>query len=740
MSLGSRKYDPAAKENASRFLPGVELCEDAYQVAAGSDAMTMVTKSSKTGTPVAIVLLAALSLCLCLALLALCALLGARFLSDQETGGDGPPVSLFVTPTPADHGSSGAPTATRAPGVQGAPPAATATPRPLPTPEPADYETEVRLAAVEIPERDLRSLAERLTGQGPIPEIAASSPASYQVGDEAEFWVGNVDTMEQVRVTAVLEYVTDHLYMWVQQDLPFDRDALARSAETFETHIYPTTRTIFGSEWSPGVDSDPRLYILNASSQQMGRSVAGYYSSSDEYSRLANPYSNEHEMFYVAMDGGMRPGSEFYNGVLTHEFQHMIHWAADRNEDTWVNEGLSELAAYLGGYDPGGFDYDFLADPDLQLNTWPELADASPHYGGSYLFMLYLYGRFGSDLIGELVARPENGIPGLDAVLSSYGVGFNEVYGDWLIANYIEGTRVDVDQVDPRYTYLDRMLGRLSVDYQHDQFPAQRESTVKQYGTDYVELAAAEDLSIEFAGEKTARLVPADAYSGRYAWWSNRGDVSNTTLTRAFDLRPLETGTLSSATLSVHMWYDIEPDWDYAYVEVSADGGATWEILSGPSSTDYDPNGNSFGAAYTGSSEGWIEETFDLSEYIGQEVLVRFEYVTDDAVNRAGWLIDDVCILETGLCDDFESGVGDWEARGFVYSDNLVGQRYLVQVILITEGGELRVLRVPLDAAQQGRLELRGLSRRDRAALVISAMAPATTEETSYQYSIEPLQ
>jgi hypothetical protein len=46
---------------------------------------------------------------------------------------------------------------------------------------------------------------------------------------------------------------------------------------------------------------------------------------------------------------------------------------------------------------------------------------------------------------------------------------------------------------------------------------------------------------------------------------------------------------------------------------------------------------------------------------------------------------------------------------------------------------------VPLDAAQQGRLELRGLGRRDRAVLVISAMAPATTEETSYQYSIEPL-
>jgi hypothetical protein len=620
--------------------------------------------------------------------------------------------------------------------VSSLPPSATATPRPLPTLGPSSYETELRLAAAEIPERDLRLLAERLTGQGPVPEIVQSSPASYQVGDEAEFWVGNVDTMEQTRITAVLAYVTDHVYMWVQKDLSFDQDAVARSAEVFETHIYPTTRDLLGSEWSPGVDGDPHLYILNASSRHLGRSVAGYYSSSDEYSRLANPYSNEHEIFYVAMDAGMSPGSEFYNGVLMHEFQHMIHWAADRNEETWVNEGLSELATFLGGFDPGGFDYDFLADPDLQLNTWPELVDASPHYGASYLFMLYLHGRFGPDLIRELVAHPGNGIQGLDAVLAGHGVGFEEVFGDWLVANYVAGTRADGGSVDPRYTYPHRQIGWLSVDQHHDRFPVQRKSTVKQYGADYVELEATGDLVIEFAGERVVRLVPVDAYSGQYAWWSNRGDDSDMTLTRPFDLRGL-----SGATLQAQMWYDIEPDWDYAYVQVSADGGVTWEILAGPSSTTSNPNGNSFGSAYTGSSGGWIEETFDLSAYAGQEVLVRFEYVTDDAINRPGWLIDDICILETEVCDDLESGIGDWEALGFVYSDNRVGQRYRVQVILIEGQDEpLRVLQVPVDAAQRGRLELRGLEQGDRAVLVISAIAPATTEETTYEYSVEPLQ
>jgi hypothetical protein len=691
---------------------------------------------------VAIAGLVVLALCLCLVLLVSCALLGMRYLSGGQTGGDRPSAFLLETPTQVGAVQGGTPTATREVSVQATLTApALVTPRPLAAPSPSTFETETRLLAAELPQRDLRLLTERLTGRGPVPEVVQSNPPSYRVGDEAEFWVGNQDTLEQTRITAVLEYATDHLYMWVEKDLSFDRDALIRSADTFETHIYPTTRALFGSEWSPGVDGDLRLYVLNASARHMGHSVAGYYSSADEYSRLANPYSNEHEMFYVAMDGGMRPGSGFYNGVLMHEFQHMIHWAADRNEETWINEGCSELASFVGGFDPGGFEYSYLADPDLQLNTWPKLSEAAPHYGGSYLFVRYLYERFGPDVIRELVAHPANGIQGLDAVLSGQGATFEQVYGDWLIANYVDGARLDVGQVDPRYTYPNHHLGQLATDHRHDRYPVQRESTVHQYGADYVELDLTGDLVIEFTGESVARLVPVDAFSGRYAWWSNRGDDSDTTLTRAFDLRALDQGGSTRATLQVQMWYDIEPDWDYAYVEVSGDEGATWEVLAGPSSTTSDPNGNSQGAAYTGSSGGWIEETFDLTAYAGRQVLIRFEYVTDDAVNRAGWLIDDVCIPELKFCDDFESGTGDWEARGFVYSDNRIGQRYLVQVILVDGQSEtLHVLPVPLDATQHGELELRGLDRKDRAVLVVSALAPVTTEGTRYEYRIERLQ
>ena len=297
--------------------------------------------------------------------------------------------------------------------------------------------TEARLRAAVLPQRDIGLLAERLAKTGPIPQVVHQEPPSYLVGQEDAFWVGNLDTFEQSRVTAVLEQVTPHLYMWVERGLSFDRAALARSAEAFETRIYPTTRALFGSEWSPGVDGDPRLHILNVSARHVGRRAVGYYSSADQYSRLAHPYSNEREMFYIVLGDSMVPGGDWYEGVLAHEFQHMIHWANDRNEETWVNEGCSELSAYVNGYGPSGFDRLFMADPDVQLTAWPELYSAAPHYGSSYLFMLYFWGRFGPEAVRELVAHPANGVAGFDAVLQGVGLTFEEVFADWVIANYV---------------------------------------------------------------------------------------------------------------------------------------------------------------------------------------------------------------------------------------------------------------------------------------------------------------
>jgi len=162
-------------------------------------------------------------------------------------------------------------------------------------------------------------------------------------------------------------------------------------------------------------------------------------------------------------------------------------------------------------------------------------------------------------------------------------------------------------------------------------------STVSQYGVDYIRIDCSGDHTLRFEASTLARLLPENPYSGSYAFWSNKGDESDMTLTHQFDLDDAS----GPITLSFRTWYDLEEDYDYLYLEVSEDG-EHWQILTTPSGTGDDPSGNSYGWAYNGKTSGWIEESIDLSEFAGKKPFVRFEYITDAAVNGEGMLIDDV--------------------------------------------------------------------------------------------------
>ncbi len=616
----------------------------------------------------------------------------------------------------------------------------TPTPRPTPvvTREPVGdvgAETEELLATTEVPVRDLHDLAVRLRGLSPdTPRfVNAGGSPDYEVGTRRIFNVSNVDTDEQFEIDAVLEYQTEHVYMWVEDGARFDRDDLESAADLFEDHTYPTDRAFFGSEWSPGVDNDPHVSILHA--RNLGDSVAGYYSSADEFVSLVRDDSNEMEMFYINIEN-VDINDDFYNGVLAHEFQHMIHWYNDRNEETWLNEGFSELASYLNDFDPGGADWIFSMSPDTQLNSWPEGPGAAgANYGAGYLFTSYFLDRFGPEATQALVAHPENSFASVDAVLEELGAGMSyvDLFADWIVANLLD----EPDLADGRYGYeeIDPPSFNVEVTYRESDYPISASETVHQHGTDYIELRGRSPLEFRFTGSTQIGLVDASAYSGRYVWWSNRGDDSDMMLTRAFDL-----SGVNDATLEFWIWYDIEEDWDYAYVQVSSDGGATWEILETPSGTPTNPNGNSFGWGYTGAIGGggspeWIQEQVDLSPYAGQEILVRFEYITDDAVNRPGFVLDDVAIPEIGYFSDFEDDEDGWEPAGFIRHANVLPQRWLVQLILL--GPETSVQRLELDEDQSGEWVLPLDRRTDRAMITISGLAPVTTEMGSYSYEIE---
>jgi immune inhibitor A len=148
---------------------------------------------------------------------------------------------------------------------------------------------------------------------------------------------------------------------------------------------------------------------------------------------------------------------------------------------------------------------------------------------------------------------------------------------------------------------------------------------------------------------------------------------------------------------------------------------------------DTDPSGNSYGWGYTGVTNTWIEESVDLSDYAGKKISVRFEYVTDDAVNGEGLLLDDISVEAAGYQTDFEADDGGWTAEGFVRVQNVLPQTFRLALIL-TNGSSVEM--IPLNADQTAEIPL-SLSAGDRAYLVVSGTTRFTRELGSYQIAIK---
>lgn len=115
---------------------------------------------------------------------------------------------------------------------------------------------------------------------------------------------------------------------------------------------------------------------------------------------------------------------------------------------------------------------------------------------------------------------------------------------------------------------------------------------------------------------------------------------------------------------------------DHCYVEISTDGGATFDQLPAETylgtgnyavPTQNLPDGPCFSElSYTEWGTGtetpdntwWRNENFDLSAYSGSNnVVIRFRLFSDNSTNKYGWLIDDISIktytgVEAGIDPD----------------------------------------------------------------------------------------
>ena len=554
-------------------------------------------------------------------------------------------------------------------------------------------------------------LAVRLKGVV-IDDTPIESAEPMSVGDRRDFWLTDLDDGSATKISATLRVVSENAYWFMDDAVTVSQAGLEEGARLFERQVRPVVVETFGDIRSPGIDGDPRLIVLHSRLD----GAAGYYGPSDEYPAEVHPHSNEGEIIYIDAEL-LPPGSEIYMSVLAHEFQHAIHFNQDTGEDSWVNEGLSELATQISGYEVNSFDA-FLPRPDTQLNYWPESsARRFAHYGSSALFFIYLTQRIGGTAyLKDLMTEQLDDVAGVNAFLRDFDLNFEDVFADWVIANYL-------DADDEKYGYLDNDVRIRRARPLGD--GKGREMSLPQFSARYHSLRSnSSEGTLRFQGSAQVRQVEAECVSDDGCLWSGRGDSINTKATREFDLTGLDT-----ATLEYMVWYDIEDGWDYGYVEVSADGGRTWIILEGQHTSHDDVSGNAYGPGYTGRSREWKQESIDLTPFVGGPVLVRFEYVTDAAVYRDGFMVADVSIPQ--LDDGMDTG--EWLSEGFTTALRSLPQRFIVQVVTTRADGEYEVARLDLNGDNFGETTFSGLDALDReVVIVVSPVTTGTRHSASY--------
>ena len=174
---------------------------------------------------------------------------------------------------------------------------------------------------------------------------------------------------------------------------------------------------------------------------------------------------------------------------------------------------------------------------------------------------------------------------------------------------------------------------------------------------------------------------PTSPYSGDYYVYSQMADMSYKRIGGIFTI------PAGSPTLSFWLSYDIETNWDYAFVEIAPAGTDNWTTLPDMNGLTTDNTGDSctsgwvddvhpflshyMGSScqssgttgewhgFTDSSGGWQQVEIDLSAYAGQTVELYISYASDWGTQNLGVFLDDI-ELSGYPVEDFETGTGQW--------------------------------------------------------------------------------
>lgn len=394
---------------------------------------------------------------------------------------------------------------------------------------------------------------------------------------------------------SILQSHVDDLAQLFEQSTPADP----------QRGIYDLAIETFGAP--PDVDGHEPIFLLIVDSPTPG--LIGWFDAN-----VADHAIPELRRDVIHLDElAIRRNSYLARGTLAHEFQHLIHWNWDEDEEAWIDEGLAGYAEELVGYpeaDPVAVPA-FLERPDTPLTEFPLFGAEARHYGSTYLYASYLAQRYGRGFITRLVSQERNGIFGVEAALGEMGVtaDFESTWADWALANVTGG------ELGFAYDALD---SRRAATFAVSSLPLNgANGQASRWGTSNILFRTPGDVAIDFDGDD----------AGRYRVWSVQQRNGSAQLTE-IELDGANQGRSLNAAVDSVIFIVGRTSIGGGNYELDARSFVPTAILAGQAST---PDAVHLGQAYPNPFNSTVQIPFELSD----EASVSLEIV--DVLGRRVW-------------------------------------------------------------------------------------------------------
>lgn len=210
-------------------------------------------------------------------------------------------------------------------------------------------------------------------------------------------------------------------------------------------------------------------------------------------------------------------------------------------------------------------------------------------------------------------------------------------------------------QLETGISYGDIVRYVLVTDYTDWQ---RRDTIVKYY--DQWSLVVNDDASSATNWTGSWSVTTDDYYSPTTSFAdSDGGDYSNNDDKTWEYNNTIDLTQASDAMVTFYAKWDIEPDYDYCQFQVSTDGGSSWEGQCGlftveGSSTFWNGSAQPDGEPIWEGGSDWVQEKIELTDYLGQNIKLRFQFGSDGGVTKDGFYFDDfkVEVNNTGGLDE----------------------------------------------------------------------------------------